>query len=152
MVHPGGGSGADFQEEASVAEIQNSPGKAPHTETARPHKGVGSKRKVSGHQDGRAPKRSAVEEREDFLLNEISLVAQNFSRSEFTWRDEPLSPLSAVEETRERSGSSTDLRPTSGVGVPREETAENPRADSADTQPGSSASRYEEGSHTEESA
>lgn len=56
-----------------------------------------------------------------------------------------------AEETRERSGSSADLLPDSGVGVLREETAENPRTDSAVTRPGYSASGSEEGSLDDES-
>jgi hypothetical protein len=151
-THLAGGSGAYFREEVPGVEVQrdvispiipeqrNTPDQTPHLETTRLCKGIGSKRKAGDHQEGRAPKRSAVEEGDDFLLNEISLAAQNFSCPKFTWRDEPLSPPSAADETRERSGFSTDLSPDSGVETFREGTAETPRADSSDIQPRSSAS------------
>jgi hypothetical protein len=161
-THSAGGSGADFREEVLAAEIRrdvispmvpeqrNTPDQTTHPETTRLSKGIGSKRKAGDHQEGRAPERSVIEERDDFLLNEISLAAQNFSRPEFTWRGEPLSPPSTADETRERNGFSTDLPPDSGVGTYREGTTETPRADSTDIQPGSSASGSEEGSRGEE--
>jgi hypothetical protein len=161
-THSVGGSGVDFREEVPAAEVQrdvilpiipeqrNTLDHTPHPETTRSRKGIGSKRKAGDHQEGRAPKRSAVEEGDDFLLNEISLAAQNFSRPEFTWRDEPLSPPSAADETRERSGFSTDLSPDSGAGTFREGTAETPRADSSDIKPRSFALGSEEGSPGEE--
>jgi hypothetical protein len=94
-----GGSSADSREEVPVAEIQRdvtSPmvpdqrctfeaQQTIHSDTTRLRKGVGTKRKAGGLQKGRASKRPYVEERDDFLLNEISLAAQNFEHPEFTW-------------------------------------------------------------------
>jgi hypothetical protein len=78
----------------------------------RTRKGVGTKRRADNLQEGGAPKRPNVEEGDDFLLNEISLVAQDFGLPEFTWRGEPLSPLSPIGETRVGSGASRESPPT----------------------------------------
>jgi len=91
-----------------------------------------------------------VEEGDDFLLNKISLAAQNFGHPEFTWRGEPLSPPSFADETQERSKSSPEHPPASGVHTCGEETAEELGAVSPDTQAENSASRSKDGSCDEE--
>jgi hypothetical protein len=71
-----------------------------------------------------------VEEGDDFLLNEISLAAQNFKRLEFTLRGEPLSLslslslLNIADETQEQSELSPEHPPTSGVRTYEEGTVE----------------------------
>jgi hypothetical protein len=159
-----GGSGADSREEVPVAEIQRdvtSPmvpnqrctpeaQQTTHSNTTRLRKGVGTKRKAGGLQKGRASKRPYVEEGDDFLLNKISLAAQNFGHPEFTWRGEPLSPPSFADETQERSKSSPEHPPASGVHTCGEETAEELGAVSPDTQAENSASRSKDGSCDEE--
>jgi hypothetical protein len=91
-----------------------------------------------------------VEEGDDFLLNEISLAAQNFRRPEFTWRGEPLSPPNIADETQERSEFSPEFLPASGVRTCREGTTEALGAVSPEIRPGDSASGSEEGSRDEE--
>jgi hypothetical protein len=121
-----------------------------HSDTTRLRKGVRTKRKAGGLQKGRASKRPYVEEGDDFLLNEISLAAQNFGHPEFTWRGEPLSPPSIADETQERSESSLELPPASSVHTCGEETAEVLGAVSPDTRAENSASGFEGGSRDEE--
>jgi hypothetical protein len=62
-----------------------------------------------------------VEEGDDFLLEEISLAAQDFGLPEFTWPGEPLSPLSPTGEMRVGSEPSQESPPTPDA---RKETTE----------------------------
>jgi hypothetical protein len=111
---PAGGSNEGYRGEALDAEIQRDatppevPDQSSNPEvrqttlhgTAHLRKGVGTKHKADNLQEGGASKRPNVEEGDDFLLNEISLAAQDFGLPEFTWRGEPLSPLSLTGGTR----------------------------------------------------
>jgi hypothetical protein len=156
VVNSAGGSNADSREEAPVAEIQRDIApetevqQATHPEITCLRKGVGTKHKASGLQKGKTSKRSYVEEGGDFLLNEISLVAQNFRRPEFTLRSKPLSPPNIADETRERSGISPEHPPTSGACTYEEGSADTFGAVSPEIQLGNSTSGPEEGSRNEE--
>jgi hypothetical protein len=90
-----------------------------------------------------------VEKGDDFLLNEISLAAQNFGHTVFTWRGEPLTPPSFADETREGSEPSPELSPASGVHTCGEETVEALGAVSPNTRAENSASGFEGGSQDE---
>jgi hypothetical protein len=131
-----GGSNEVSREEVSDVEVQRDvtppevPGQSCYPEvrqtslpdSTRLRKGVGTKRKADGLQKGRASKRPYVEEGDDFLLNEISLAAQNFGLPEFTWRGEPLSPLSSTGGTRVGSEPSREPPPAPEAHMCKEET------------------------------
>jgi len=163
MSDSAGGSNEGFREEVSDAEIQRdvTPPEVPDQscepevrqttlpDTTRLRKGVGTKRKANGLQEGGASKRPYVEEGDDFLLNEISLAVQNFGLLEFTWWGEPLSPLSPTGGTRVVSEPSQEPLPAPDAHMCREETAEALEVISPGTRAKNSASGAEGGSQGE---
>jgi hypothetical protein len=76
-----------------------------------------------------------VEEGDDFLLNEISLAAEDFGLPEFTWRGEPLSPVSPTGGTRVGSEPSPESPPTPDAHALGEETAEELEVTYPDVRP-----------------
>jgi hypothetical protein len=110
---------------------------------------VGSKRKANGLQKGKPPKRPSVEEGDDFLLNEISLAAQNFGPLEFTLRGEPLRSPNASHETLQGDNSPPFHSPSPSTQA-HEEFTETRRLASPEVSLRSPTSRSEEDLQGEE--